>query len=180
MRRDRREAGSTLLELIIATGLGTMLTLVFGTTFATSAGLWGRSTLALRVYEEHRRNLDAVGNTFRGAALSTLSGFDANNNSTAPVWQCVTGIDASGLVLDTARQIAWRASAEKVSGVASPGELVLTQGPAKTVIARHVPSGGFRATLLGNTLRITLTTYSAGTNHQLSQLTGDTSLTLRN
>jgi hypothetical protein len=180
MRRDRREAGSTLLELIIATGLGTMLTLVFGTTFATSAGLWGRSTVALKVYEEHRRNLDAVGNVFRAAALSTLSGFDANNNSTAPVWQCVTGIDVNGVLLDAPHQLTWRASAEKVFGVASPGELVVTQGAAKTVVARHVPAGGFRATLLGNTLRITLTTFSAGVNHQLSQLTGDTSLTLRN
>jgi hypothetical protein len=60
------------------------------------------------------------------------------------------------------------------------GELVLVQGAARAVVARHVPAGGFRATLLGNTLRITLTTFSAGSNHQLSLLTGDTSLTLRN
>jgi hypothetical protein len=180
MRPDRREAGSTLLEVIVAAGLGTTLTLVFGTTFATSAGLWGRSSVALRVCEEHRRNLDSVANAFRGAALSTLAGFDANGNSTAPTWQCVTGIDANGLMLDETHEISWRADAEKVFGVDRPGELVLVQGAAHAVVARHVPAGGFHATLLGNTLRITLTTFSAGSNHQLSLLTGDTSLTLRN
>jgi type II secretory pathway pseudopilin PulG len=180
MARGSREAGFTLLEVTIATGIGGLLTLVFATTFATSSGLWGRSTVSLRVHEEHRRNLDALANAFRGAAASSLSGFDANNNATEPSWQCVIGIDENGLVLDEVRSISWRATSEQVEGVESPGELVLTQGVTQRVVARRVPEGGFRATLLGNMLRFSVTTYSTGTNHQLSLLTGDNALKLRN
>ena len=181
MERRDRQAGFTLLELTIAAALGAAVTAAFATTFATSSGLWGRSTVSLRVYEEHRRNLDAVANAFRGAVTSSLSGFDANNSSTAPVCQLVVGADDKGnLVLDEPRQITWRATAERAEGVDKPGELILTQAGQKTVIARRVPAGGFRAALLGSTLRFTVTTYSTGSNHQLSMLTGDTSLTLRN
>lgn len=181
MQRRDREGGFTLVELTVAVALGATVTAAFATTFATSSGLWGRSTVTLRVHEEHRRNLDAVANAFRGAVTSTLSGFDVNNNSTAPVCQFVVGVDDKGnLAFDEPRQISWRATAEQVEGVDKPGELILTQGGAQTVIARRVPAGGFHAALLGNTLRFTVTTYSTGSNHQLSLLTGDTSLTLRN
>jgi hypothetical protein len=87
---------------------------------------------------------------------------------------------AGAPILDAPRQISWRARSESVEGVAKPGELVVTSGGQQTVIARRVPAGGFRATLLGSTLRITLTTYSSGTNDRLAMLTGDTSLALRN
>jgi hypothetical protein len=53
--------------------------------------------------------------------------------------------------------------------------LVDRGGPHRLQLAR-----GFRATLLGNMLRFSVTNYSTGTNHQLSLLTGDNELKLRN
>ena len=180
MRSRRTEAGFTMVEVIIATGVASLLMAVFASTFATSAGVSGWSTVSLQAHEEHRRNLDAVANAFRGAATTTLAGFDANGNSTAPTFQCVTGIDETGLVLDSQRSLAWRASTRHPFGVSNPGEVVATQNGATTVLARNVPAGGFRVTLLGRTLRISITTYCAGTEHRLATISGDTSLTLRN
>ncbi|HEX6812595.1 MAG TPA: hypothetical protein VF384_13295 [Planctomycetota bacterium] len=175
-----REAGFSMVEAIVAAAVASVLTAVFAMTFSTSSGNWGWSTVALKAHEDHRRNLDAIATALRGAAASSLTGFDASGTSTKPSFRCVTGINAGGLVLDAPSEISWRACAESVEGVTSPGELILTHGAEQRVIARRVPAGGFRATLLGSTLRITLTTYSSGTRKRLAMLTGDTSLALRN
>jgi prepilin-type N-terminal cleavage/methylation domain-containing protein len=169
-----REAGFSLVEVSVAIGLAGILTVVFAMTLSTAAGNSGWSNVALKVHEEHRRNLDSIATAMRGAAASSLMGFDASGTSSAPSYQCVTGMKAGAPILDAPRQISWRARSESVEGVAKPGELVVTSGGQQTVIARRVPAGGFRATLLGSTLRITLTTYSSGTNDRLAMLTGDT------
>lgn len=180
MHTHRAESGFSLLELIVASGLAAMLTAALAATFSTSSGLSNRSSTVLRVNEEHRRNLDAVADAMRGAAASTLGGFDAGGNATEPTFQCVAGCDGSGLVLDETCRIWWRPSTIAVTGVEQPGDLVMTQGTVEAVVARRVPAGGFRVSRLGSSLRISMTTFSPGPNQLLETLSGQTSLTLRN
>ena len=177
----RPATGFSLIELILASSLVAMLTAVLAATFTTSSGLSNQSTTTLRVHEDHRRNLDAIANALRGAATASVTGFDVNGNATQPTFQNVIGIEDDGtLTLDSACQITWRKNGETVPGVSQPGELIVTQGGQKSVLARRVPSGSFQVTRLGGTLRIQLTTYCLGPRRTLETVAGQTSVTLRN
>lgn len=174
------QAGFSLLELIVAMALATMAMIVLVSVFATSSRLADRSTTVSSSHEEHRRNLDAVAGALRDAVASTLGGFDSGGTATEPSFQRVATIDEEGLVLEDPSKISWRPTPEKVVGIAQPGELVLTQGTSRSVIARRVPADGFQVTRLGKTLRISITTYSSGPNHMVETVSIPTSLTLRN
>jgi len=180
MKSRHSEAGFSLVELAVAMGLATTLLAVLASVFTTSSDASHRSTTVLRLHEEHRRNLDSVANTLRGAVASTLGGFSIDGTATEPSFQRVTGVDEKGLVFGLVNRISWRPTTERVPGIERPGEVIVTEGGRSSIIARHVPAEGFRVARLGQTLRISITTYCSGPKHMLETISGQTSVTLRN
>lgn len=179
MRPLAAQRGFTLFEITIGFTLFTGLIALLGSVYASSDGLARQCMATMSAHEEHRRNLDALANLCRAAATDKFTGFDASNTSTAPSFQCVTGVDAGGRVLGPVQTISWRANKDAVRGVTT-GELVVTVNSVATVIARHVRGGSFRATLMGNTLRLTLTTYDAVSSEKPAMVSGEVSIALRN
>ena len=179
MRTLAAQRGFTLLEITVGFVLFTGLIALLGSVYASSDGLSRQCMTTMSAHEEHRRNLDALANLCRDAATDKFTGFAANNTSTEPSFQCVIGADASGRVLGPVQTISWRANEDHAPGVVT-GELIVTQNSAATVVARHVVGGSFRATLMGNTLRLTLTTYDAVGSNKPALVSGEVSVALRN
>jgi hypothetical protein len=109
-----------------------------------------------------------------------LTGFDEAGVATSLGFCRALGADASGIVLDVPESLAWRSVSQKYSGISAPGEVVLTKNGVGTVLAPRVPSGGFMVTRVGNTLRITLTTFSSKSQRTLATSTCTTYVSLRN
>jgi type II secretory pathway pseudopilin PulG len=175
MRRTS-QAGFTFIETTLVAVIFVGLVGMFGRAFSTSDGVMRESRAALRANEDLRRNLDSIANSLRGASASSLANFAADSTSTAPSYKCVTGLDSTGAcVLGAAQTLQWQAD----SGTSKPGRLVLVSGGVSTTIARGVPTGGFKAFLEGNSLRVQLSTrYTTARGN--TTITGDVSVSLRN
>jgi type II secretory pathway pseudopilin PulG len=180
MMRRRRQRGFTFVETTIVSAIVVALITSFGRAFATSDGVMRESRVALRANEELRRNLDSIANCLRGASAASLGNFGVGSTSTAPSFQCVTGVNASGAyVLDTPQTMQWRAP-QTGSGVDSAGQVVIVRGGVTKPIASHVPSGGFQAILEGSSLRVHLTTTYKTSQGKTATQSGDVSVFLRN
>jgi hypothetical protein len=150
---------------------------------STTTSLASESRVQARAHEELRRNLDALSNALRGASYDSLGGFDKDGVATAPVFQRASGYDTTGVTLDSAQTLQWRSTStrESVEGVSAPGELVLVQDGVTTTLAKSVPAGGFEATLVGNRLKVRLTTYcTGGSTGCTASVSGETTVSLRN
>ena len=183
MKTNLRQNGSTLVEAVFVTALFVSLMASFISVYATTSSFSARSSVQMRANEEHQRNLDAIANLLRGAAISSLAGFDAGGTSTAPTFQVVTGADATGArVLGPAQTLGWRTTGGNVHGVQNPGEVTLTVNGVTTALASRIPKGGFLVTRSANTLRITLSTFYTMSDAEQTAATvsGDVSVSLRN
>ena len=179
MRPLAAQRGFTLLEITVGFALFTALIALLGSVYASSDGLARQCLATMSTHEEHRRNLNALANLCRAAATDKFTGFATNNTSTAPSFQCVIEADSGGRVFGPVQTISWRANKDHAPGVAT-GELIVTENSVATVVARHVHGGSFRATLMGNTLRLTLTTYDAVGSNKPALVSGEVSVALRN
>jgi hypothetical protein len=183
MRTRHRQCGTTLVEAVFVSALFVSLMATFLSVYSTTSSFSVRSSVQMRANEEQQRNLDAVANLLRGAALSSLAGFDAGGVSTSPTFQVVTGADATGArVLGPAQTLGWRTTGGNVHGVQNPGEVTLTVNGVTTPLASRIPKGGFLVTRSANTLRVTLTTFYTMTDAEQTAATvsGDVSVSLRN
>ena len=183
MRTSHRQSGSTLVETVFVSALFVSLMASFLSVYSSTSSFSARSSTQMRANEEHQRNLDAIANLLRGAALSSLAGFDAAGTSTAPTFQVVTGADGTGArILGPAQTLGWRTTGGNVHGVQNPGEITLTVNGVTTPLASRIPKGGFLVTLTANTLRVTLTTFYTMSDAEQTAATvsGDVSVSLRN
>jgi hypothetical protein len=154
---------------------------VFGEVFTTSDGLVREARANLRAHEDLRRNLEAIANTLRGVDLDTLGGFDEEGVATTPSFRRVIGADASGRLYDSTETLQWEAVSHAVNGVSHPGRIVGVKDGVSTLLADRVPMGGFRVTLQGNALLISLSTYASTSDPRVVTVTGDTAVvSLRN
>src|SRR5262245_25970537 len=176
----RRTAGFTIIEMVFTIAIFSAISVWFARTLTATTSLSADSVLVLRAQEEHRRNLDSLANALRGASYASLTGFDATGTSTAPGCSCATGYEAGGAVLDAPMQLSWQATKLPVRGVTKPGEVVGVQGGVTKKLATRVPSGGFKAILVGNTMRIQLTTYYSTSAGKTVTVSGEASVSLRN
>jgi prepilin-type N-terminal cleavage/methylation domain-containing protein len=182
MRAPRRQPGFTLVELVVVTALFVTMMMIFVSVYHATSSFSNRTSAVIKSNEEQQRNLDVIANLLRGAALSSLAGFDAGGVSTSPSFQLATGADATGRILGPVQTLAWRAAATPLDGVANPGEIALTQNGVTTTLATRVPKGGFLVTRSANTLRVTLSTYytMSDPDRTVATITGDVSVSLRN
>ncbi len=97
-------------------------------------------------------------------------------------FQRALGADASGPAYDVPETLAWESTSAKVTGVSTPGRIVLIKGTTKTVVAPRVPAGGFSVVLSEpeNTLRIYLTTYFSTSQGTFASTTAEHLVCLRN
>lgn len=183
MSSNHRQAGSTLIEVVFVTALFVSLMASFVSVYNSTSSFSARSSAVMRANEEQQRNLDAIANLLRGAALTSLGGFNAAGQSTAPTFQVVTGADAGGnRVLGPVQTLGWRTVGGNVHGIQNPGEVTLTVNGVTTSLASNIPKGGFLVTLSANTLRVTLTTYYSlsDATQTVATTSGDLSVSLRN
>jgi prepilin-type N-terminal cleavage/methylation domain-containing protein len=179
MSRGRVQAGYTFLEMMVVVAAASLLYLLFVETLSSSSSLARTSRADLQANDDARRSLDVLANTLRGAAWTSLDGFDADDVATQPSFQRVAGSDANGAVLDVVETLRWRATAS-VDGIVGAGEVVLEKAGAVTVLAPRVPGGGFRVERSGNTLRIFLTTYASTSQRVVTQAAAEALVALRN
>jgi hypothetical protein len=183
MRARHRQSGSSYVEIALAMAFFATLLVSFFAVYGSTQRMANRTRAILQAENDEERNLSVIANLLRGAALATLGGFDAGGVATAPTFQVVTGVDAAGVrVLGTVQGLSWRANANAVDGIANPGEIALTQDGVIRTLASRVPLGGFRVTRSANSLRVTLTTYSAMNDpgRTAATVTRDISVSLRN
>jgi type II secretory pathway pseudopilin PulG len=183
MSANRRNSGNTLVEVVFVTALFVSLLASFVSVYHTTSSFSARSTAVMRANEEQQRNLEAIANLMRGAAVSSLGGFDPNGISTAPSFQVVTGVDAAGnRVLGPAQTLSWRATGGNIHGVPNPGEVTVSIGGVQTTLASRIPNGGFRVTRTANTLRVTLSSFytMSDIDQTVATTSGDVSVALRN
>jgi type II secretory pathway component PulJ len=183
MRARRRQSGSSLVEVALAMAFFIALLASFFAVHGSTQSMANRTSALLRAEGDAERDLSLIANLLRGAAFSSLGGFDAAGNSTAPTFQEVTGVDAAGVrVLGPVQTLAWRAAANPVDGIANPGEVTLTQNGVTRTLASRVPLGGFRVTRTANSLRVTVTTYCTMNDpgRTAATVAGNISVSLRN
>jgi hypothetical protein len=180
LRPRARARGFTAIEAAIAVGLVGLSVATVGGVFARSSALAADSRATLRVHEEHRRNLETIANTLRGASRDSLTGFAADGTSTSPRFETVSGADASGLTSSGTEVLLWVPSPRPVNGVAQPGLVVHTMPGSSRVVADRVPKTGFLVRREGDNLVIRLTTYYATSQRKTALLTGETAVFVRN
>jgi type II secretory pathway pseudopilin PulG len=180
MRAPQRPSGFSLVEVVVATVMFASLMGTFVAVHETTRDFTSRTYAELRANEEQQRNLAAIANLLRGAAASSLTGFDVSGVATAPSFQAVTGADAAGRILGPVQSLAWRAATTGHVAIANAGEIAVDVGGVKVTIASAVPKGGFVVTRSANTLRVTLTTSFSTSDRTIATVTGDVSVSLRN
>lgn len=180
MRHHAHQAGFTLTEMMIGLILIPTLLASFTGVFTSSNDLARRSHTSLRAHEDLRANLEAVANVIRGADIDSLGGFDAQGVAVAPTFRRVTGADQLGRTWTGVERIVWRALDVDLDGVEHPGVIVHEHDGVSSIVARHVPAGGFRVVQEGNNLEIHLTTYWSTTSESVTFVTTKTAVSLRN
>jgi hypothetical protein len=179
MRRNFRRRGAGLVEAAVSIAVFSGLVLAVVMVLRATTRLSGQSRAKHQAGTENRASLQAVANALRGAAASTLTGFDASNVSAAPRYQTVTGWVLGARTFSAATQIEWRAT-PAVPGVANPGEVVLVQSGVTSRLAKCVPSGGFTVTRRGDSLHIHINSFSGTSTREISHASGDAIVRLRN
>jgi prepilin-type N-terminal cleavage/methylation domain-containing protein len=187
MARLRRSSGFSLVEVVVVTALFASLVGTLVTVHKTTLDFTRRTYAEMRANEEQQRNLAAIANVLRGAAVSSLTGFNVAGIATAPSFQTVTGADAAGRILGPVQSLAWTActSTEACgcgggSTASNMGDLELAVGLAKVTLASGVAKGGFVVTKSANTLKVTITTRYSTDDQTTATVTGDVSVSLRN
>jgi prepilin-type N-terminal cleavage/methylation domain-containing protein len=180
MSPRRRDPGFSVFEMMVAIAVLGITMAAFGHGLNASTGLASTSRATLLANDDERRSLDAIASVLRGASFTSLTGFDETGSTTSLTFQRVLGIGSSSLVLDEPETISWRAVTRDWDGITNPGEVALTRGQMTTVIAPRVPGGGFKLTLVGNTLRIDLTTFSSTSQRKVSFSDATTYVSIRN
>jgi prepilin-type N-terminal cleavage/methylation domain-containing protein len=178
--RVSRAAGFSMVEVAITITIFGITFAAFSRTHVASTRLATASYAILTATDEQRRGLDAIAAELRGADYQSLSGFNVSGVATSPSYKRAIGSDESGRVLDVTETLSWRSVTAKYNGVASPGEVIKTRNGVATVVARHVPSGGLSVALVGNTLRITLTTFRSNRQGLPTTVSATTYVSLRN
>jgi hypothetical protein len=148
----------------------------------TSTALQAQSRAALMAGDDERRSLDAITSELRAANYLSISGFDPSSGiATSLTYQRVLGVNADGTVrLDDPETMAWRPGARPYDGVTNPGEVAITKNGTTTVIAPRVAQNGFSCTLVGNTLRVSLTTFSVTSQRKVSYCACTNYVSVRN
>ena len=179
MRSSRRQHGVALFETALAAVAAAVLGLGFQGVVSSSDGLSSRTSAQGRAYATHRRALEGIGNTLRGADAETLSGFDLLGVANSVQFQKVTGITSTARLLAPAATITWQSTAP-VEGLIDPGEIVLVEGTTRTTLATRVPRGGFTVTDVGTGLRIHLETCTPIAKGETARANGDLFVSFRN
>lgn len=174
------QRGFTLLEILFVSVLGALTFASAGAVFQGSNRLSAQAHLRLRALALQRANLAEVVRVLRAAQGSSLSGFDGGGVSQAPGFLRVAGATQDQVTLGEAESIVWRAIADDVDGVASPGALFLTRPSGDRQIARNVPQGGFVVRRQGGSLTVRLTTYLSTDAAHVESVTSDVTVGLRN
>ncbi len=180
MRRLRRSAGFSMVESAVALAFFAGLAAAMGGVFATTTGLTNRVHADVSSGLSNRRSLEHIADLLRGASGDTMSGFDATGVATTLRFQWVTGMSGNLPVYSSTATLKWSATPTSVTGVSSPGEVVMEQGGVTRRVAARVPSGGFYVTQSGNGVSIHLETYAPLVNGGVSRASGDTFVSLRN
>jgi prepilin-type N-terminal cleavage/methylation domain-containing protein len=176
----RSQAGFTMIEVAVVTVIFAVTFAIFGQVFSTSDNLVSESRAHLRAHEDLRRNLEMLANVLRGVDIDTLGGF-VDGEATAPSFRRITGADLYGRTYSDTETLQWEAVNVSVNGVDNPGRVVSVQGLNRTLVADRVPLGGFRVTLQGSAILITLSTYASTSDPRVVTVTGDTAVvSLRN
>jgi prepilin-type N-terminal cleavage/methylation domain-containing protein len=177
----RAQAGFTFLEMVIVVSLFSLIVTTFGSVFSTSSNLSAETRARMWAEDDNRRSLDAIANDLRSAAWASLKGFDGSGSATSVTFQPVLHAASPGVVLDEEETMCWEATSAKVNGVSSPGRVCCKKASGETeVMAPRVPSGGLTMTLLGNTLRIQLTSFYSTSQRRVSTVTSEVELSFRN
>jgi hypothetical protein len=174
------QRGFTLIELALGGAITAfLLTGVAGLLVSTN-GVAQRSHANLSASLTNRRSLERLADLMRGAATTSLAGFNAAGVATAPVFQIVTGLNAGNPVLSLPYTLQWQAVVASTPGITNPGEIVKIQGGVSTRIAANVPAGGFSVTQLGTSVRIHLSTYALMADGETALVSDDAMVCLRN
>lgn len=179
-RSSRNTRGYTIVELLLVVGVIPILLAAVGNVFVSSEGLVQKSRANLRAHEELRRNLEAIANVVRDADIDTVGGFDDTGWACQPTFAKVVGADLTDRIYEGPQQLRWVPTAQDVDDVASPGAVVHVNDGTTRIVATRVPEGGFKVRLEGGRLKIRMSTYYATSARQLAQVTGETSVALRN
>jgi prepilin-type N-terminal cleavage/methylation domain-containing protein len=180
MRNAHRQRGFTVLEAsVVLAVFGGLLTLV-ARSFTATNGLVNDTQAEVRAQDEARRDLQAIADVLRGAAVTSLSGFDATSVATDLTFQRATGAVGGVATFDAAEEMTWQPATAPVNGVANPGQVVVTQGGVSRVLATRVAGGGFSVLQQGNTLVVRLSTYYSTAARVTKTLSTSTSISLRN
>ena len=180
--RTASTRGYTLIETAMTVAIFGLLIAGFGRTLVTSSALSAQSRGALMAGDDERRSLDAITSQLRDARYLSISGFDpASGIATSLTYQRALGVNPDGtLRLDTPETMAWRPGTRPYDGVTNPGEVAITKDGTSTVVAPRVAQNGFTCTLVGNTLRVSLTTFSATSQRKVSYCACTNYVSVRN
>lgn len=180
IRRDPRQCGHTLLELLIVVSIFALFGAVFTDGFASSSALVDDSRVRHRADERLRRNMEAVANLLRGADIDTVTGFASNGIAVDQLhFARVDTVDRDGPIYVGTESIEWRAEGGSVDGVANPGRLVWVLDGVETIIATRVPRYSFEAEFGAGALMIRMSTYYSREG-RVSVARGETAVALRN
>jgi type II secretory pathway pseudopilin PulG len=160
--RDRSVAGFTLLELLIAVGLFTVITASIFTCLGVSQSAMVEGSAQGDMEFTARRVLDRIAQDFRAGVLTTLKPFAPTASSSASV-SPATGYANGAVTLGTAISYAWISDPQDPvngkdddhDGSIDEGSVVRSVGAEKTTIASNVKSLSF--TLAQNDLACTIT-----------------------
>ena len=197
------QAGFTFLEMMIAIAVGTIVMWIMTSVVATTGELNKESRIQTRAHAEHRRNLESLSTIIReidNRTLTEANGFDlVTGVATAPSFQRVSGIGQVVSHRET-ENLVWRPSPRPVDGVANPGAVWLVSPSGERMVADRVPQDGFalRRQIVplegpvdpkdpphpeehfGSLLTIRLTTYYSIGTDDVTSVTSETGVVLRN
>lgn len=174
-----RQRGFTFFETVVVVAAAGLLYMLLGESLSASSGLTRTSRASLQANDDQRRSLDAISGVLRGAAWSTLVGFDVNDQATTVSFQRPVAADVNGAVLGPVETVRWRVGAA-VDGMQTVGEVVHVTGGTTTVLAPRVPSGGFRLERTGTTVKVLLTTFASTSQRAVTQSDAEALVALRN
>lgn len=179
MRHTSRQRGITIVEFILVVAIFALFTMVLTDVFMSSSNLVTSARTEHRAQERLRRNMEAVSNVLRGAAMDTLAGFDPSGNAETLQFARIDTVDGQGPIYFGNESIAWEATAGSVDGVPTPGRLVHRIDGTARVVATRVPQTGFTARLEDGALVIRMRTYYSSQGRAVFA-TGETAVALRN
>jgi type II secretory pathway pseudopilin PulG len=179
MNRRTSQRGITIVEFILVVAIFALFSMVLTDVFMSSSSLVTSSRTEHRAQERLRRNMEAVSNVLRGAALDTLSGFNGAGEANTLQFARIDSVDGQGPIYLGSESLVWEPVAGSVDGVPAPGQIVHTLDGTRSVIATRVPQPGFTARLEEGALVIRMQTYYSSQGRAVFA-TGSTAVALRN